>query len=116
MSHPQKRSKAKGYELEVSALKALKIIFPDMVRTGSMAYKKAAADLEQIAPGPGWGRMHLVVTRDHRGPMMVHIEAKDLLDLVGPDYFPNISVFVQCKKRARTWIGTLLMELKEATK
>lgn len=105
----QARSKAWGYEVEVSALKALQKIFPGLRRTGSVAYTKAAADLRQDGTG---APLYLVVTRDKRRPLLVTLPVDDLLGLTD-GVRATTPVYVQVKGRERTWIGRLYDELKE---
>jgi hypothetical protein len=114
VSSAQKRSKAWGYEVEVSAVAALQKIFPGIRRTGSVAYKKAAADLVQDGDGlvPP---LHLVVTRDKRRPLLVTLPVDDLLSLTDGQR-ATTPVYVQVKGRERTWIGRLYDELREATR
>ena len=118
MSHPSKR---RGYDVEIAALNALKPIFPNLRRTGSVAYTKSAADLSQDVHGP-WKRLWLVVTRDKRQPLLVTLPIEDFRQIAwaamgdDPEHYDGVDVKVQVKARARTWIGTLYQELKEATR
>ena len=105
--------------MECLTIKALAPIFPGLRRTGSMAYKKAAADLTS---GPGSRGLEMappllmVVTKDkgNGNPLLVTMSVEDLkrfLETPG-----NLPVRVQCKGRASTWIGKLWRELREAVK
>lgn len=111
MTSAQKRSKDWGYAVEVAALKALKPVFPGLRRTGSMAYKKAAADLVQETDGV---TLPIVVTRDKRKPLLVTLAVSDFVELF--DEAPHVNVVVQVKGREKTWIGRLYDDLREATK
>lgn len=113
MTHPQKRSKSWGYQVEMAALKCLREVFPRMRRTGSPAYSKAAADLVQEGRDGGPPIVRLVVTRDKRRPLLVTLSMEDFLELVPP--VPDGDVVVQVKGRQRTWIGALYDALKAAT-
>lgn len=117
-SKTSKRNKAIGYATEVATVKALKSAFPDLKRTGSTAYKKAAADLVQDGRGSGAEDppIRLVVTRDLNKELLVTLSVGDLLSLINLQSFKyEGKVVVQCKSRQKTWIGTLYRELKEAT-
>lgn len=126
MSSPQKRAKAWGYSVEVAALKALTPIFPNLRRTGSVAYKKAAADLVQDGTKSALAPIRLVVTRDKRRPLLVTLSVSDLVALLseagdkmqtlGSREISTFPVVVQVKGRARSWIGTLYDALCEATR
>lgn len=108
-AHRQKRSKSYGYETEVAALKALRKLFPRLRRTGSVAYKKSAADLVQN--GMLENTVRLVVTRDKSQPLLVTLTANDFLSLVQPGR--EVGVLVQVKGRKKTWIGGLMRELRK---
>lgn len=114
MGSPQ-RSKAWGYEVETQALRALVPVFTRLRRTGSMAYKKAAADL--VADGRG-APILVVVTKDKGpgNPLLVTLPAQDLLELVRDPRAHLRPVRVQVKGRAQTWIGGLWRDLREAVK
>lgn len=112
MASPQTRAKRWGYAVEVAAAEALGFLFPGIRRTGSVAYKKAAADL--IRPGENEVR-RLVVTRDKRRPLLVTLSIPDLVHLVFAEKC-GCEIAVQVKGRERTWIGRLYDELTEATK
>lgn len=117
-----RRSKAWGYEVEKAALKALRRIFPNLRRTGSLAYKKAAADLVQDGYKTGRSPIRLIVTRDKRRPLLVTLSIDDLATLIGAGSWemsgtlPTDHVVVQVKGRAQSWVGSLYQSLKEATK
>lgn len=116
MASPQQRAKQWGYEVEVQTISALAPIFPRLRRTGSMAYKKAAADL--VADGKGEPIL-LVVTKDKGpgNPLLVTLRATDLEDLVrgGPSVLLRPTA-VQVKGRGQTWIGKLWRELRDSVK
>lgn len=112
MTSRHKRSKSWGYAVEVAALKALRQVFPYLVRTGSVAYKKNAADLVQA--GVGDPPLRLVVTRDKRRPLLVSLTVEDFNALVGRE-LDNRAVVIQVKARERTWLGSLYQGLREAT-
>ena len=111
MTGNPKRSKAWGYEVEMAALALLSGVFWGLRRTGSVAYKKAAADL--VRPGVG-EVLALVVTRDKHHPLLVTLSGKDFLDLMTSTEARGRPVVVQVKGRERTWIGTLYGELRKA--
>lgn len=110
MSSRHKRSKTYGYATEIAALEALRRVFPYLRRTGSVAYKKDAADLVQEGVNSPF---RLIVTRDKRRELLVTLSADDFATLAGE--VPGNSVVVQVKGRERTWIGTLYQGLKKAT-
>lgn len=109
MSNP-KRSKAWGYEVEVAALEALREVFVGLRRTGSVNYKHAAPDLVQDGTPP---TICLVVTRDKRSELLVTLSVSDLRQLVGAACGER-KVIVQVKGRERTWIGSLMKELRKS--
>lgn len=111
MTSRHKRSKTYGYATEVAALHALRRVFPYLRRTGSVAYKKDAADLVQEGHSVPF---RLIVTRDKRRELLVTVCIDDFLTLVG-DEVPGNAVVVQVKGRATTWIGSLYQALKKAT-
>ena len=113
MTSPQRRSKKYGYAVEVAALKALRRVFPSLARTGSIAYKKAAADL--LAPGFG-DPLRLVVTRDKGRRLLVSLSVDDLVRLCESTTPHEFAVAVQVKGRERTWLGSLYEELRTATR
>lgn len=113
MTSPQKRSKQYGYAVEVAALKALRRVFPSLARTGSVAYKKAAADLVSS----GFGEpLRLVVTRDKGKRLLVSLSADDFLRVAESKSPHEFAVAVQVKGRQQTWLGSLYEELRKATR
>jgi hypothetical protein len=106
-----KRSKTYGYATEVAALEALRKVFPYLRRTGSVAYKKDAADLVQDGAASPF---RLIVTRDKRKELLVTMSIDDFVVLVG-DEVGQEAVVVQVKGRERTWVGSLYAALKKAT-
>lgn len=116
MSSRYKRSKEYGYEVEKAALRALRRVFPTLTRTGSMAYKKDAADLVQN-PEATTHALRLVITRDKRRPMLVTLDLNEFTEmLANPTALAYRKVMVQVKGRTRTWIGSLYAGLVDATK
>lgn len=113
MSSRHKRSKTYGYATEVAALEGLRQVFPYMRRTGSVAYKKDAADLVQEGAHPE-EPIRVVVTRDKRKELLVTMSMSDFQYLCGKDDVLDATV-VQVKGRERTWIGSLYEALKKAT-
>lgn len=111
MSSIHKRSKTYGYATEVAALQALRRVFPYLRRTGSVAYKKDAADLVQEGANTPF---RLIVTRDKGREMLVTVSIDDFISLVG-DAIPGNAVVVQVKGRKQTWVGGLYRALKKAT-
>jgi hypothetical protein len=123
VTSPQARAKSWGYQVEMAALEELKDIFPDLRRTGSVAYKKSAADLVQDGNGDSGllprrlPILPLVVTRDKRRPLLVTLAVEDLVMMVSYTLTgPSIPVAVQVKARERTWIGRLYDDLVKAVK
>lgn len=113
MVSPQKRNKQRGYELEKAAEAELRKVFWHLARTGSVNYKHSAPDLAQVTENHP---ILLVVTRDRRRQMLVTLSAADFVDLtLGAVPWPP-TVYVQCKSRETTWIGSLYEELKRAVK
>lgn len=113
MSSRHKRSKTYGYATEIAALNALRSVFPLLRRTGSVAYKKDAADLVQESEKTD-AAYRFVVTRDKRRELLITMSVDDFNYLVGKDILTK--VYVQVKGRERTWIGSLYQALKEATR
>lgn len=107
------KPKRRGYAVEIAALKALKPVFPWLRRTGSTAYKKAAADLVQDS-GFDEAPICIVVTRDKNKPLLVTLSSDDFVSLMGPGHEIGNNVVVQVKGRERTWVGRLYQELKAA--
>lgn len=113
MSSPQ-RSKQRGYEVEIAALRALRPIFLRLRRRGSVAFSKSAADLEQEGIG-NLGTVFIVATMDKRQPVLVTMSAAHFELLAHRPAAANVRVVVQVKGLARSRIGTLWRELREAT-
>jgi len=105
-------AKARGYQVEVQVLKALKPLFPGLRRTGSPAYKKSAADL--VLGDPGVKPVPMVVTRDKSQELLVTLSMRDFL-CMSLGARPS-AVAVQVKARQKTFVGTLYRQLKEATR
>lgn len=109
----QVRSKEYGRETENAALRSLKSLFPNLRRTGSMAYRRSAADLVQDGDGE---TVRLVVTRDKRQPLLVTLSLSDLeyIAFTG-EHNAEARVAVQVKGRQSSLIGRWWRELREAT-
>jgi len=111
MSTPQARAKQWGYEVEKACERELGKVFWGLKRMGSVAYKKAAADLVRPGVPP---ILYMVVTRDKRNPLLVTMSVEDFMDLLTRSDAMKRSVAIQVKGRERTWIGTLYHELRKA--
>lgn len=103
-------SKRKGYVLEREAEAILSLVWPDLKRTGSVAYKRNAADLVQEGEGK---TICLVATRDKNQPILVTLSATDFVQLMRVENLTTSKVLVQCKKREATWIGRVWRDLVE---
>lgn len=124
MASKQQRSKTWGRQVENDTKDALRPIWPSLARTGSVNYRKAAPDLvadprplTDLAKKIGVEKRRsipLVVTRDKRQPLLVTLLASDFVELVTDDGPPADGVVIQCKGREKTWIGTLMRELRAA--
>lgn len=109
VTRKNKRSKEWGYEVEKSAEKYLKRLFPTLRRVGSMGYSKAHPDLVQDGEGAPY---HLVVTRDKNNPLLVTMSVEDLFRLCADTSLEKAKVLIQVKGRASSWIGRLHRELR----
>ena len=117
-SKQSKRNKSIGYTTEVAAIKALKPAFPNLKRTGSTAYSKAAADIVQVGTGTEANDppLRLIVTRDLNKELLVTLSVGDLLSMISLQSFQfRGRVVIQVKSRQKTWVGGLYAALKEAT-
>jgi hypothetical protein len=111
---PQHRSKEWGREVENLFLRSLKVVFPNLRRVGSMGYSGAHPDLVQDDDiDTHRPIVRIVATKDKRKSCLVTMSLEDFTSMSTPYWGP---VVVQCKGRAKTWIGSLYQELKEATK
>jgi len=123
MASKQKRAKTYGYETEVAVASVLRELgLPRITRTGSVNYSKSAPDLIQPAiVGPDMDRhppvVNIVATRDKGQTILLTMTSADLLTFFENKRhgtLHNLHVRVQVKARARTWVGTLMRELKAA--
>lgn len=112
-SKQSRRNKSIGRQLENDAIRELWMF--DLVRTGSTAYSKAAADLVPSGDVVRWDDeivVPAVVTRDKGHDMLITLSVKHLVAML-QDMQPT-PLFVQCKHRQQTWIGRLYRELRAA--
>jgi hypothetical protein len=119
VKHPQRRSKAYGYEVETATLKALGTVYPNMTRVGSVGYSKAHPDLTQEASSRYFLHMgnlneplNLLVTRQKGRDLLVTLRVTDFIEIVHRD--PDRQVRVQCKGRAQMLIHRWYQELMES--
>jgi hypothetical protein len=114
------RSKSYGREVENAALKALRVVFPNMKRIGSPGYSKAHPDLVQEASnrymlhiGILDEPLNLLVTRQKGGQILVTLRVTDFIEMVNQD--ADRQVRVQCKGRAQMLIHRWYVELTESS-
>ncbi len=108
------RPKGWGYEVEKLAERALRVIWPEIARTGASNQKvRGAPDLAEPG-GTALNSILLVVTKDkgRHNPMLVTLSMEDLITIsaLGTKGFTPV---VQVKGRETTWIGGLHRELRE---
>jgi hypothetical protein len=113
------RSKEYGREVENAALKALRVVFPNLKRIGSPGYSKAHPDLMQEPSNRYFLHMgilndplNLLVTRQKGGQMLVTMRLADFIEIVNED--KDRGVRVQCKGRAQMLVHRWYQELLES--
>lgn len=110
-----KRAKRAGYDAERKALALLRRLFPRLRRTGSVGYRRAAADLVQ-EPQDGAPSVYLVVLQETGSAPLVVLQTEDLRLLCTYPDLTKVGVWVQVKRRKRVWVRRLLSELVSAVR